>query len=105
MNLQTSGECRRENAEVCLPVMPAQAGIQYSETLAMESRTRGVLDTRFRGYDGGGSSVVAVIARSICDEAIQLFLFALDCFACARNNDVETLTGKMAQSGIFAAIR
>jgi hypothetical protein len=35
-------------------VMPAQAGIQYSEALAMETRIRGVLDTRLRGYDGGG---------------------------------------------------
>jgi hypothetical protein len=35
-------------------VMPAEAGIQYSETQTMESRTRGILDTRLRGYDGGG---------------------------------------------------
>jgi hypothetical protein len=34
-------------------VMPAQAGIQYSETLVMELKTRGVLDTRLRGYDDG----------------------------------------------------
>jgi hypothetical protein len=27
-------------------IMPAQAGIQYSETLVMEPKTRGVLDTR-----------------------------------------------------------
>jgi hypothetical protein len=33
-------------------VMPAQAGIQYSETSVMEAKTRGVLDTRLRGYDG-----------------------------------------------------
>jgi len=30
-------------------VMPEQAGIQYSETLVMELRTRGVLDTRLPG--------------------------------------------------------
>jgi hypothetical protein len=34
-------------------VMPAQAGIQYSEAPAMESKTRSVLATRLRGYDGG----------------------------------------------------
>jgi hypothetical protein len=34
--------------------MPAEAGIQYSETPTIESRTRGILDTRLRGYDGGG---------------------------------------------------
>jgi hypothetical protein len=45
MNLQNSGATCRENAEVYPPVMPAQAGIQYSEAPAMESRTRGVLDT------------------------------------------------------------
>ena len=56
MNLQNSGAVCRENAEVYPPVMPAQAGIQYSETPAMEARTRGVLDTRLRGYDGGGSA-------------------------------------------------
>src|ERR1700722_4630892 len=28
----------------------------------------------------------AVIARSKCDEAIQILLFALDCFAVARND-------------------
>jgi hypothetical protein len=82
-NLQTSGECCRENAEVrseCSPhersdmrvlvaiaspdvapliratfaVMPAQAGIQYSERATTEAGTRGVLDTRLRGYDDGG---------------------------------------------------
>ncbi len=34
--------------------MPAKAGIQYSATPVMELETRGVLDTRLRGYDGGG---------------------------------------------------
>jgi hypothetical protein len=29
-----------------------------SETPATESKTRGVLDTRLRGYDGGGWSIV-----------------------------------------------
>jgi hypothetical protein len=42
---------RGENAEVCPPVMPAQAGIQYSETPVIESKTRGVLYTRLRGYE------------------------------------------------------
>jgi hypothetical protein len=42
---------RGENAGVCPPVMPAQAGIQYSETPVIETKTRGVLDTRLRGYD------------------------------------------------------
>jgi hypothetical protein len=46
-----SGAMRGENAEVCPPVMPAQAGIQYSETPVIESKTRGVLDTRLRGYE------------------------------------------------------
>jgi hypothetical protein len=53
-DLQTSGECCRENAEVYPIVMPAKAGIQYSATPVMELETRGVLDTRLRGYDGGG---------------------------------------------------
>ena len=44
----------------------------------MEYIGRGVLATRFRGYDGfWGSSalryILIVIARSTCDEAIQLF--------------------------------
>jgi hypothetical protein len=36
----------------------------------------------------------AVIARSDSDEAIQLFVFAalkLDCFACARNDELKGL--------------
>jgi hypothetical protein len=64
-----------------------EAGIQYSKTSVMESRTHGVLDTRLRGYDGGGWSIVIyVIARSTCDEVIQLFLVVPDCFAIARND-------------------
>ena len=55
MNLQNSGECCREKANAYLPVMPAQAGIQYSETPAMEARTRGVLDTR-RSLSSGAHS-------------------------------------------------
>ncbi len=48
--------------------------IQYSEASVMESRTRGVLDTRLRGYDGGGWSIfINVIARSVRDEAIRFF--------------------------------
>jgi hypothetical protein len=31
---------------------PRKRAIQYSEAPVMESRSRGVLDTRFRGYDG-----------------------------------------------------
>jgi hypothetical protein len=46
MIFQNSGASCRENAAVYPLVMPAQAGIQYSEAPAMESRTRGVLDTR-----------------------------------------------------------
>src|ERR1700733_15916143 len=43
--------------------------------------------TCLRGYDGGGWSIaINVIARSACDEAIQLFLVVLDCFAIARND-------------------
>jgi hypothetical protein len=56
MNLQTSGAVCRENAEPSVYVVPAQAGTQYSETSVMESKTRGVLDTRLRGYDGGGGA-------------------------------------------------
>jgi hypothetical protein len=53
MNLQNSGAVCRENADAYSIVVPAQAGTQYSEALVMELRTRGVLDTRLRGYDGG----------------------------------------------------
>jgi hypothetical protein len=51
MNLQNSGAVSREKAEVYSLVMPAQAGIQYSEAPATESRTRSILDTRLHGYD------------------------------------------------------
>jgi hypothetical protein len=45
---------------------------------------------RLRGDDGGGwNMVIDVIARSTCDEAIQLFLAVLDCFANARNDGDE----------------
>jgi hypothetical protein len=72
--------------------MPAKAGIQYSETPATESRTRGVLDTRVRGYDGGGWSIVInVIARSPCDEAIQLFPCRPGLLRSARNDDCGRL--------------
>jgi hypothetical protein len=33
----------------------------------MESRTRGVLDTRLRGYDGGGWSIVIVVDDTLFD--------------------------------------
>jgi hypothetical protein len=57
-----------------LYVGPAQAGIQYSETSVMEQRTRGVLGTPpSRGVTAVWSIVINVIARSSCDEAIQLF--------------------------------
>jgi hypothetical protein len=46
-----SGAVSRENAEAYPLVMPAQAGIQYSEAPVIKARTRGVLDTRLRGYD------------------------------------------------------
>src|ERR1700754_3276329 len=55
-NLQSSGTACRENAHVRHG--PRRRTIQYSETSAMESRTRGVLDTRLRGYDGGGWRIV-----------------------------------------------
>jgi hypothetical protein len=63
--------------------MPAQAGIQYSETSAMESRTRGVLDTPpSRGYDGDGwSIIISVIARSVATKQSSSSVAALDCFA------------------------
>ena len=65
MNLQTSGECRRENAHV--RHRPRRRTIQYSATLTMESRARGVLDTRLRGYDGGGwiASSQALLAMTL----------------------------------------
>jgi hypothetical protein len=51
------------------------------------------------GYDGGGRSVV--IARSACDEAIQLFARGLDCFASARNDGfglfLLTLQGRVKE--------
>jgi hypothetical protein len=56
-----------------------------SDGIANSRRT-----TRLRGYDGGGWSVVIyVIARSTCDEVIQLFLVVPDCFAIARNDGLE----------------
>src|ERR1700733_12614478 len=82
MNLQTSGECCRENAEVrprtTSPPSSSANGsaewppddrlrrtIQYSETLVMERKTRDVLDARLRGHDGDRWSVaISVIARS-----------------------------------------
>jgi hypothetical protein len=43
----------------------------------MDPNGRGVLNTRLRGYDGGVWSIaINVIARSACDEAIQVFLFS-----------------------------
>jgi hypothetical protein len=57
---------------------PRRRMIQYSEESVIDPRSRGVLDTRLRGYDGGvwRSIAMNVIARSSCDEAIQLFLAA-----------------------------
>jgi hypothetical protein len=50
--------------------MPAQAGIQYSETSVIESKTRGVLDPPVKpGDDGGGwSIVIVVIAMTVFHE-------------------------------------
>jgi hypothetical protein len=33
---------------------PRKRAIQYSQAYVIEARVRGVLDTRFRGYDGLG---------------------------------------------------
>jgi hypothetical protein len=95
--------------------MPAQAGIQYSGTPAMESRTRGVLDTppsrSMTVVEGASSSTpLRGALATTCPpeswrEQSQTFLVVLDCVAIAHYDDVETLTGKMAQSGIFAAAR
>src|ERR1700719_1916367 len=35
---------------------PRRRAIQYSETLVMESKGRGVLDTRLRGYDDSSAA-------------------------------------------------
>jgi hypothetical protein len=69
MNLQNSGTACRENSDAYPPVMPAQAGIQYSETLTMESRIRGVLDTR-RSLSSGAHSrdpVAGMTADRVAD--------------------------------------
>jgi hypothetical protein len=56
MNLQNSGECRRENAHV--RHRPRRRTIHYSEALVMKLKTRGVLDARLRGHDGDRWSAV-----------------------------------------------
>jgi phosphoribosylaminoimidazole carboxylase (NCAIR synthetase) len=69
MNLQNSGAVCREKAYV--RHRPRRRTIQYSETPAMESRTRGVLDTRLRGYDGSGEWIIAMkvaIQPGYCEE-------------------------------------
>jgi len=49
-----SGAWRRENADVQPTVIARlDRAIQYSEAPMMESKSCGVLDTRFRGYDDG----------------------------------------------------
>jgi hypothetical protein len=53
MNLQNSGAVCRENAYV--GHRPRKRTIQYSATRTMESKTRGVLDTR-RGLSSGAHS-------------------------------------------------
>jgi hypothetical protein len=63
-----SRECGVASSHWTSTVMPADAGIQYSEASVIESRTRGVLDTRVRGYDGGGWSIV--IDR-YCEEPLR----------------------------------
>ena len=57
--------------------------IQYSEEPVIEPRTPGILDPPVKPGDDGllWSCVVNVIARSSCDEAIQLFAGGQDCFA------------------------
>ena len=54
-NLQNSGASCRGNAHARHRPRSVRT-IQHSETSVMESRTRGVLNTRLRGYDGGGWS-------------------------------------------------
>src|SRR3954463_9786847 len=48
---KTSGRACRENAASCSVVIPAHAGIQYSEATMIEPKSRGVLDPRLRGDD------------------------------------------------------
>jgi hypothetical protein len=75
--------------------------IQYSEVSVMESRTRGVLDTR-RSLSSGahsrdpvaGMTVVGGASSTSLREALatkqsSFSLPPVDCFACARNDDVE----------------
>jgi hypothetical protein len=64
-NLQDSDISCREKVEVYPPVMPAQAGIQYSEVSVMESRARGVLDTR-RSQSSGAHSRDPVAGMTLC---------------------------------------
>jgi hypothetical protein len=116
MNLQNSGAVCRGKAKLCLRigcclknefeqpthVVPASApgpirrGLAFWAVWPIPS-----VPINARGYGfrrGGRDNVVIwrsavpinVIARSACDEAIQLFLAVLDCFANARNDDVES---------------
>ena len=53
MILQTSGAARRENAEVWSVVIVREGGrSSIPEAAVIEPISRGVLDTRLRGYDG-----------------------------------------------------
>jgi hypothetical protein len=68
--LQTSGAMRRGNANTHSAVIVREGGrSSIPETLMIKPKSRGVLDTRIRGYDSiVWSSTTAVIARSPCDD-------------------------------------
>jgi hypothetical protein len=51
---QLGRNARRDREAVCVHVIPAEAGIQYSEALVFKPKCRGVLDPRLRGDDDGG---------------------------------------------------
>jgi hypothetical protein len=88
MILQNSGAVCRENAYV--RHRPRRRTIQYSEEPVIEPRTRGVLDTppsRSMTVVGGASSLRGAFATKQSNS----FVVALDCFAIARNDDVETI--------------
>jgi hypothetical protein len=55
---------------------PRRRTIQYSETFVMELKTRGVLDTRLRGYDGCGVAhrhhAESVIGRAFATRSLAM---------------------------------
>ena len=62
-DLAKLGRTCRENAEVCSLVVPREGGgPSIPEPAMIETRERGVLDTRLRGYD-----------NPVCDERIASF--------------------------------